>query len=470
MFERFTEQAIKVIMLAQEEARRLGQNFIGTEQILLGLIGESKSIAATVLKSQGIGLAEARVKVERIIGRGSGLVQVEIPFTERGKKVLEHALKQARHLGHKHISTEHLLLGLIQEPETVAVRVLQEYGVDITQLRTLILQEMGTKTIIKVDDNLDQILLLKSTHIDQKIDRLQTILAEAKEIISEVENWLQHTSSISAGELTSLINALGDSPRENQPGIKELLIQLLAAINRDSALESEDKKDAFEQIMVLVAIWQNPPNKIRQKTAKTALKILRATVAELPANSKLVADCQQILPAIADLFVPTRTIDDFSPFAKVLIQSGYVNPQQMRQALIETRNSQTPLIDVLQSLTGKQLSADLLREYKKNKLFELKLLYGVEAFDPEVLPIPLNQIRALIETIIPLDVCQRYSLLPLSKHDSQPPSILVAMVNPDDLEAHDQLAAILQRHSVWLQRMVVTEEDYQEILKILGNN
>ncbi|MEB3179852.1 MAG: hypothetical protein VKL59_12565 [Nostocaceae cyanobacterium] len=154
----------------------------------------------------------------------------------------------------------------------------------------------------------------------------------------------------------------------------------------------------------------------------------------------------------------------------MLIQSGYVNPQQMGQALIDSRNSQTPLIDVLQSLTGKQLSADLLREYKKNKLFELKLLYGVEAFDPEVLPIPLNQIRALIETIIPLDICQRYSLLPLSQHDSQPPSILIAMVNPHDLEAHDQLTAILQPHGVWLQRMVITQEDYQEILKILGNN
>ena len=89
MFERFTEKAIKVIMLAQEEARRLGHNFVGTEQILLGLIGEGTGIAAKVLKSMGVNLKDARSEVEKIIGRGSGFVAVEIPFTPRAKKVLE---------------------------------------------------------------------------------------------------------------------------------------------------------------------------------------------------------------------------------------------------------------------------------------------------------------------------------------------------------------------------------------------
>lgn len=99
MFERFTEKAIKVIMLAQEEARRLGHNFVGTEQILLGLIGEGTGIAAKVLKSMGINLKEARVEVEKIIGRGSGFVAVEIPFTPRAKRVLELSLEEARQLG-----------------------------------------------------------------------------------------------------------------------------------------------------------------------------------------------------------------------------------------------------------------------------------------------------------------------------------------------------------------------------------
>ncbi len=99
MFERFTEKAIKVIMLAQEEARRLGHNFVGTEQILLGLVGEGTGIAAKVLKSMGVNLKEARVEVEKIIGRGSGFVAVEIPFTPRAKRVLELSLEEARQLG-----------------------------------------------------------------------------------------------------------------------------------------------------------------------------------------------------------------------------------------------------------------------------------------------------------------------------------------------------------------------------------
>lgn len=114
MFERFTEKAIKVIMLAQEEARRLGHNFVGTEQILLGLIGEGTGVAAKVLKSMGVNLKDARIEVEKIIGRGSGFVAVEIPFTPRAKRVLELSLEEARQLGHNYIGTEHLLLGLTE--------------------------------------------------------------------------------------------------------------------------------------------------------------------------------------------------------------------------------------------------------------------------------------------------------------------------------------------------------------------
>lgn len=106
MFERFTEKAIKVIMLAQEEARRLGHNFVGTEQILLGLIGEGTGIAAKVLKSMGINLKDARVEVEKIIGRGSGFVAVEIPFTPRAKRVLELSLEEARQLGKSLLSSK----------------------------------------------------------------------------------------------------------------------------------------------------------------------------------------------------------------------------------------------------------------------------------------------------------------------------------------------------------------------------
>ncbi|MDR1326858.1 MAG: ATP-dependent Clp protease ATP-binding subunit [Heliobacteriaceae bacterium] len=136
MFERFTEKAIKVIMLAQEEARRLGHNFVGTEQVLLGLIGEGTGVAAKTLKSMGVTLKDARAEVVKIIGRGSGFVAVEIPFTPRAKRVLELSWDEARQLGHNYIGTEHLLLGLIREGEGVAARVLENLGVDLNKIRS----------------------------------------------------------------------------------------------------------------------------------------------------------------------------------------------------------------------------------------------------------------------------------------------------------------------------------------------
>merc|ERR1719454_2056139 len=143
MFERFTEKAIKVVMLAQEEARRLGHNFVGTEQILLGLIGESTGIAAKVLKSMGVTLKDARLEVEKIIGRGSGFVAVEIPFTPRAKRVLEMSLEEARQLGHNYIGTEHILLGLLREGEGVSARVLASLDADPPKIRSQVIRMVG---------------------------------------------------------------------------------------------------------------------------------------------------------------------------------------------------------------------------------------------------------------------------------------------------------------------------------------
>merc|ERR1712151_20999 len=143
MFERFTEKAIKVVMLAQEEARRLGHSFVGTEQILLGLIGESSGLAAKVLKSMGITLKEARIEVEKIIGRGSGFSAPEIPFTPRAKRVLEMSLEEARQLGHNYIATEHILLGLLREGEGVAARVLEALGCDPAEIRAQVIRAIG---------------------------------------------------------------------------------------------------------------------------------------------------------------------------------------------------------------------------------------------------------------------------------------------------------------------------------------
>ena len=143
MFERFTEKAIKAIMLGQEEARRLGHNFVGTEQVLLGLIGEGTGVAAKTLKSMGVNLKDARAEVEKIIGRGSGFVAVEIPFTPRAKRVLGLAWDEARQLGHNYIGTEHLLLALIRETEGVAAKVLENLGVDLNKVRNSVIKMLG---------------------------------------------------------------------------------------------------------------------------------------------------------------------------------------------------------------------------------------------------------------------------------------------------------------------------------------
>ncbi|BAZ10172.1 UvrB/UvrC protein [Calothrix sp. NIES-4071] len=148
MFEHFTSQAIRVIMLAQEEARRLGHNFVGTEQILLGLIGEGNGVAAKVLSDMGVTLKDARREVEKIIGRGSGFVPPEIPFTPKVKSLFEQAFKEARTLGNNYISTEHLLLGLTDAGEGVAAKVLQNLGIDLKEVRTAVIRRLGEEVAV----------------------------------------------------------------------------------------------------------------------------------------------------------------------------------------------------------------------------------------------------------------------------------------------------------------------------------
>ncbi|HAX89524.1 MAG TPA: general secretion pathway protein GspE [Cyanobacteria bacterium UBA11370] len=156
--------------------------------------------------------------------------------------------------------------------------------------------------------------------------------------------------------------------------------------------------------------------------------------------------------------------NDFSPFGNKLIQAGYVDSEQMQQALVESRKSGRPLTEVLEALTGRQLPPDLLRQYKKQQLFELKILYGVESLDPEISDISSHQVSELIDTLLPIDICRRYRLVPISKTDSQPQSILVAMVDPDNLDAQDDLNRILRPQGIGLRRMVITQEDYQQLI------
>ncbi|MCU1430631.1 MAG: ATP-dependent Clp protease ATP-binding subunit [Actinomycetia bacterium] len=149
MFERFTDRARRVVVLAQEEARLLNHNYIGTEHILLGLIHEGEGVAAKALESLGISLEAVRAQVEEIIGHGGQAPSGHIPFTPRAKKVLELSLREALQLGHNYIGTEHILLGLIREGEGVAAQVLVKLGADLSRVRQQVIQLLsgyaGTK-------------------------------------------------------------------------------------------------------------------------------------------------------------------------------------------------------------------------------------------------------------------------------------------------------------------------------------
>jgi ATP-dependent Clp protease ATP-binding subunit ClpA len=143
VFERFTDRARRVVVLAQEEARLLNHNYIGTEHLLLGLIHEGEGVAAEALQSLGISLEAVRAQVEEIIGQGQSAPVGHIPFTPRAKKVFELSLREALQLGHNYIGTEHILLGLIREGEGVAAQVLVKLGGDLARVRHQVVRVLG---------------------------------------------------------------------------------------------------------------------------------------------------------------------------------------------------------------------------------------------------------------------------------------------------------------------------------------
>ncbi|EJN83961.1 Clp protease N-terminal domain-containing protein, partial [Actinomyces naeslundii] len=143
MFERFTDRARRVVVLAQDEARALNHNYIGTEHLLLGLIHEGEGVAAKALESMDISLDAVRGQVIEIIGEGQSAPTGHIPFTPRGKKVFELSMREALQLGHNYIGTEHLLLGLLREGEGVAAQVLTNLGGDLSSVRQTVMQMLS---------------------------------------------------------------------------------------------------------------------------------------------------------------------------------------------------------------------------------------------------------------------------------------------------------------------------------------
>jgi ATP-dependent Clp protease ATP-binding subunit ClpC len=143
MFERFSERAREVVVEAQQEARALKHNYIGTEHILLGLLRETDGVSPQVLNTLGISLEQVRTQVVRIVGQGDEVAAGQIPFTPRAKRVLELSLREALSLGHNYIGSEHILLGIARENNGVAARILLDYGADADKLRDEVIRELG---------------------------------------------------------------------------------------------------------------------------------------------------------------------------------------------------------------------------------------------------------------------------------------------------------------------------------------
>jgi ATP-dependent Clp protease ATP-binding subunit ClpC len=221
---------------------------VGTEQILLGLIGEGTGVAAKVLKSMGVNLKDARIEVEKIIGRGSGFVAVEIPFTPRAKRVLELSLEEARQLGHNYIGTEHLLLGLIREGEGVAARVLENLGVDLTKVRTQVIRMLGETAEVTAGSSGSR---TKTPTLDEFGSNLTQMAAEGKldPVVGrqkEIERVIQIL-----GRRTKNNPVLIGEPGVGKTAIAEGLAQRIAQNDIPDILE--DKRVVTLDIGLLVA-------------------------------------------------------------------------------------------------------------------------------------------------------------------------------------------------------------------------
>ena len=193
MFERFTSQSRRAVVLAQEEAASLDHNYIGTEHLLLGLLHEGKGVAARALASAGVALAPARGEVEVIIGRGPQAPSGHIPFTPRSKKCLELSLREALRLGHDYIGTGHLLLGLISEGDGVAITVLDRLGANLDRLREQVILELEAEP----EDRSDvpgpprQVQILRRPQLRwQSPDAIQALLERIDERLSAIERHL----------------------------------------------------------------------------------------------------------------------------------------------------------------------------------------------------------------------------------------------------------------------------------------
>jgi ATP-dependent Clp protease ATP-binding subunit ClpC len=197
MSNRFTERAQRIVLIAQEEAKRLNHDYVGPEHVLLGLIALGEGVAAQVLANLGVDLRRVRSEIEKIVGTGDNVMLLgEIPFTPRAKKVLEYAVEEAQHMGHSYVGTEHLLLGLIREEEGVAARVLGTFGSRLDVVRGEVMNLRGAPGISldpasdRATPGVSQAGLTPTAHAEERIANLVFFLVRQHIPLNKVQDAL----------------------------------------------------------------------------------------------------------------------------------------------------------------------------------------------------------------------------------------------------------------------------------------
>lgn len=231
MFERFNEKAVSVVKLAQEESRRLGHNFVGTEQLLLGLIREGTGIASSILALMGADLQRTRQLVEQAIGRGSEDVKIEMPFTPRAKIALDIAAESSRELGHRYIGTDHLLMGLLREGERAATIIGREpsQSLAIQVLRTLDIDPLAMNYRLMQDQGFGAETQPEQFSLQPSQERLRTLLPPLSDRALKV--WHVMSSQLSWEETHAYINRVWIKwlTRLPESDIQSALDELLAS-------------------------------------------------------------------------------------------------------------------------------------------------------------------------------------------------------------------------------------------------
>ncbi len=222
MFERFTDRARRVVVLSQEEARRLDHKYIGTEHLLLGLLAEEEGVAARALRAMDISLEAARSGVEDIIDPGDGAPSGHMPFTPRAKKVLELSLREALQLGHNYIGTEHILLGLIREGQGVAAQVLEKLGADLVRVRQQVIEILSARAA-EAQQDAPSVAGKAAAAFEGDIadEELRAVLAQALDRLSSLDREVTALRNLVEdihGRLFGRDDEPGDRPTEGEGG------------------------------------------------------------------------------------------------------------------------------------------------------------------------------------------------------------------------------------------------------------